>query len=41
MSVRNFSFTYKNTYAMTLPGFRPEVGDMFGQKSMVASLLRE
>lgn len=32
MSVRNFSFTYKNTYAMTLPGFRPEVGDMFGQK---------
>ncbi len=32
MSVRNFSFTYKNTYAMMLPGFRPEVGDMFGQK---------
>ena len=32
MSLRNFSFTYKNTYAMTLPGFRPEVGDMFGQK---------
>lgn len=32
MSVRNISITYKNTYAMTLPGFRPEVGDMFGQK---------
>lgn len=26
MSIRNFSFTYKNTYAMTLPGFRPEAG---------------
>ena len=32
MSVRNFSVSYKRTYAMTLPGFRPEVGDMLGQK---------
>lgn len=32
MSVRNLSFSYKNLYAMTLPGFRPEAGDMFGQK---------
>jgi cell surface protein SprA len=32
MSVRNVSLTYKNTYAMTLPGFRPEAGDLFGQK---------
>lgn len=32
MSVRNFSISYKNTYSMTLPGFHPEVGDMFGQK---------
>ena len=32
MSVRNFSISYKSIYAMTLPGFYPEVGDMFGQK---------
>lgn len=32
MMARNFSVTYKNTFAMTLPGFRPEVGDMLGQR---------
>ncbi len=32
MMTRNFSVTYRNTYAMTLPGFLPEVGDIFGQK---------
>ncbi len=32
MMVRNVSVTYKNTYAMTLPGFQPEVGDMLGQR---------
>ncbi len=32
MSVRNIKLTYKNTYAMNLPGFRPETGDIFGQK---------
>ncbi len=31
MMVRNISVTYKNTYAMMLPGFLPEVGDMLGQ----------
>lgn len=33
MSVRNISLSYRNTYALTLPGFRTEVGDAFGQKS--------
>lgn len=32
MLVRNFSVVYRNTYAMTLPGYLPEVGDMLGQK---------
>lgn len=32
MMVRNVSISYRNTYAMTLPGFLPEVGDMLGQK---------
>ncbi|MGN0035866.1 MAG: cell surface protein SprA [Bacteroidaceae bacterium] len=32
MMVRNVSITYRNTYAMTLPGYMPEVGDMLGQK---------
>lgn len=31
MMVRNASISYKNTYAMTLPGFQPQVGDMLGQ----------
>lgn len=31
MSVRNISVTYRNTYAMTIPGYIPEVGDMLGQ----------
>lgn len=31
MMVRNISVTYKNTFAMSLPGFQPEVGDMLGQ----------
>ncbi len=32
MMVRNVSFTYRNQYAMALPGFKPTVGDMFGQQ---------
>lgn len=32
MMIRNASITYKNTYALTMPGFRTEVGDAFGQK---------
>ena len=33
MSVRNINVSYKNTYSMSLPGFLPDVGDMFGQRS--------
>lgn len=32
MLVRNVSFSYRNQYSMYLPGFMPEVGDMFGQR---------
>ena len=31
MSVRNISVNYTNAYAMNLPGFMPNAGDMFGQ----------
>ena len=31
MSVRNVGFTYRNQYSMSLPGFMPTVGDLFGQ----------
>ncbi|MBO4906565.1 MAG: cell surface protein SprA [Bacteroidaceae bacterium] len=31
MMVRNVSITYRNTYALALPGFMPHVGDMLGQ----------
>lgn len=34
MSLRNISLSYRNTYALTLPGFRTEVGDAFGQKGI-------
>ena len=33
MLVRNVSFSYRNQYGMYLPGFMPEVGDIFGQRS--------
>ena len=33
MMVRNVSVSYRNTYSLALPGFRPHVGDMFGQNS--------
>ncbi len=33
MMLRNVSISYRNTYAMNLPGFLPNVGDMFGQQS--------
>ena len=32
--LRNVSLSYRNTYALTLPGFSTEVGDAFGQKSV-------
>ena len=31
MSMRNISISYRNTYNLALPGFRPEIGDVFGQ----------
>lgn len=33
MMIRNISVSYKNSYAMMLPGFLPEVGDMLGQRN--------
>ena len=33
MLVRNVSFSYRNQYSMYLPGFMPNVGDVFGQRS--------
>ncbi|MGN0086427.1 MAG: cell surface protein SprA [Alloprevotella sp.] len=33
MSVRKVSLSYKNTFNMSLPGFLPQVGDIFGQRS--------
>ena len=33
MMVRNINFTYTNAYAMNLPGFMPNAGDLFGQSS--------
>lgn len=32
MMVRNVSLSYRNQYAMSLPGFMPTVGNMLGQK---------
>jgi len=33
MMLRNVSISYRNTYAMSLPGFLPNVGDMLGQRT--------
>ena len=33
MMLRNVSVSYRNQYAMTLPGFMPNVGDAFGQSN--------
>ncbi len=38
MSVRNVSVSYRNTYALTLPGFKTEIGDAFGQKRIGGAL---
>ena len=32
MMVRNVSFTYRNQYNLSLPGFMPSVGNAFGQR---------
>ena len=34
MMVRNASFNYTNAYAMNLPGFMPNAGDIFGQNKV-------
>ena len=34
MMLRNVSVSYRNTYALALPGFMPSVGDMLGQKKV-------
>ena len=34
MLVRNISMSYTNAYAMTLPGFMPNTGDIFGQNKV-------
>jgi len=33
MMVRNVSFTYRDQYAMSLPGFLPTIGNAFGQRT--------
>ena len=33
MMVRNISLSYRNQYSMNLPGFMPNIGDAFGQRS--------
>ena len=33
MMVRSVGISYRNTYSMTLPGFLPNVGDAFGQRT--------
>lgn len=38
MMVRNVSVSYRNQYAMSLPGFMPNVGDAFGQKRGTGAL---
>jgi cell surface protein SprA len=38
MMVRNVSVSYRNQYAMSLPGFMPNVGDAFGQTRGMGAL---
>ena len=38
MMVRNVSLSYRNQYAMSLPGFKPMIGDVFGQRSGMGAL---
>lgn len=33
MMLRNFNVSYRNTYNMALPGFKPIIGDILGQRS--------
>lgn len=34
MMLRNVSISYRNTYALALPGYMPNVGDMLGQNKL-------
>lgn len=34
MMIRNVSVSYRNSYSMSLPGLKTEIGDAFGQKSI-------
>ena len=34
MMIRNVSLSYRNTYSMSLPGFKTDIGDAFGQRSV-------
>ena len=38
MMIRSVSFTYRNQYSMSLPGFMPEAGDVFGQRNSGGAL---
>ena len=38
MMLRNASISYRNTYALVLPGFMPNIGDMLGQSRHGAAL---
>lgn len=38
MMLRNVSVSYRNTYALSLPGFLPNVGDMLGQRTGAGGL---
>jgi len=38
MMVRNVSLSYRNQYAMSLPGFKPMIGDVFGQRSGMGAM---
>ena len=38
MMVRNVSVSYRNQYAMALPGFKPMIGNMFGQGSSMGPM---
>ena len=33
MMVRNINLSYRNQYGLSLPGFMPEIGDVFGQRT--------
>lgn len=40
MMLRNVSVTYRNTYNLSVPGFLPEVGPIFGQAGSVRNSLQ-